>query len=359
MLRQFVRYFAEERLSPWVSPSQGEEPDRASWERDLGPDKAMPPVSVNREYVAEERDRPLGVRAAEVEQLAARGQRGVELPRPRDRGPNRGLCRSGAPPLSGRRDVGRGPDLEGAERAVVEAVPHLGLPPAVEVLQGSLEARILHRREHGDAAELQAEPHDPADDVREVVGALETQIVVELRERRNPEGAPARLQRGEHAGRRHAGGGPGVRQASVERKAGEHLDRGAALQHEPFDDVEAITVGHAPRDGGQVPAARGGRDGGCGAGRRGRRGARGSARWCGRPGVGPMWPRATPGGWRRRRTPRARSSRGGHGGASGCAPPPQVAFGRPCERPAAGPPSRRGPGVASPRERPTAARSGD
>ena len=84
MLRQFVRYFAEERLSPWVSPSQGEEPDRTTRERDLGTDEAMHPVPVDREHVAEQRGSTLVVRPAEVDQLAARGERGVELPSRRD-----------------------------------------------------------------------------------------------------------------------------------------------------------------------------------------------------------------------------------------------------------------------------------
>ena len=256
MLREFIVRFTEERLTLRGAPSQSEESERPPGECDLCPDEAVLPVPVNWEHVPQQCHGALIIRASEIDQLAARTQCGVEPPGARESVPGRGLRRSGSPTLPGCRDVNGGPTLKGAERAVVEAVPHLSLPPAVEVFQGSLEARILDRGEDRSAARLQAEPADLPHHVGELVRSLEARVVVELCERRDPEGPPPALQGKQHADRRYTRGGPGVWQARVERDAGEHLHFGAALEHEALDNVETVTVGRPARDQGQVPAPR-------------------------------------------------------------------------------------------------------
>jgi hypothetical protein len=101
---QFVVRFPEERLILRAAPSQGEESDRTPGEHDLGPDEPVHPVPVDREHVAEQRSRAVVVGPAEVDQLAARGERGVEPPRRGDGAPDGGL-RGAQRPRADRRMV--------------------------------------------------------------------------------------------------------------------------------------------------------------------------------------------------------------------------------------------------------------
>jgi len=253
--RQFVSCLAEQRLVRGVPASEREEANRTTGEHDLSADEAVRPMSVNRKHVSEEWRRAMVIRAPEVNQLAARRPGGVEPPLPREWAAGRGLRRASASPVPGRGDVSKRPALQRAERAVVEAMPHLRLPPAVEVLERGLEARILDGREHRGTAGLQAKLGDLSHNVRELVRSLGAVVVVGRGERRDPAAPPALLQGAEDARRGHAGAGPRVRPAGVQREAREHLDLRTALQHEPFDDIEAVAVCRATGDLGQVPAA--------------------------------------------------------------------------------------------------------
>jgi hypothetical protein len=93
---------------------------------------------------------------------------------------------------------------------------------------------------------------------------------------------------------------PRGRQAAVQRDAVEDLHRRPPLDHQTFDDVEAVEFGAAIGHVREVPP--GGRGGGRGGGRPGRRVARGCGRWCGSwAGASPRG-RPGPGGSPRRRT---------------------------------------------------------
>ena len=132
-----------------VPPSEGEEPDRSIGEPHLSPDQAVGPVGIDGERAPEQGDRSLRVRPAEEDDVAGGGDAGVELPRGWERAPGWGLGGAGCPALPDRGDVLGGANLEDGQRGVVEPAPDLGLPPAVEAFEGSLEARVVERGEHG------------------------------------------------------------------------------------------------------------------------------------------------------------------------------------------------------------------
>ncbi len=59
-------------------------------------------------------------------------------------------------------DVAAGLRLKAGQRIMVEATLHLGLPAAIEVFDGGLEAWLPGRREHRSHAQLQADPYHAA-----------------------------------------------------------------------------------------------------------------------------------------------------------------------------------------------------
>ena len=94
-------------------------------------------------------------------------------------------------------DVAAGLRLKAGQGIMVEATPHLGLPTAVEVFDGSLEAGLPGRCEHRGHAQLQADPDNAAQGVATAVATLEDCVVVELCISGQPELTPV-LQKRRH-----------------------------------------------------------------------------------------------------------------------------------------------------------------
>ena len=72
--------------------------------------------------------------------------------------------------------------LCGIARGVVRAPPDLLLPKCIEAFDVGLETRLARRREDRGDAVAKAKADDFADDVRAIMRALKTRIVVELGE---------------------------------------------------------------------------------------------------------------------------------------------------------------------------------
>ena len=90
---------------------------------------------------------------------------GIEVPRRREGVPFRRALSalSAAPPMGF--DMLCRVGLQRRERLVMEPRPDLGLPAAVEALDGSLEAHLLRGDKHWHHARAEAEPRDRTDDI--------------------------------------------------------------------------------------------------------------------------------------------------------------------------------------------------
>src|SRR6202035_2379717 len=105
-----------------------------------------------------------------------------------------------------------------------ETRPDRGLPAAVVVLDGGLEAGLARRRENGRDAQRQAEPDDAPDGVGMSVGAGEDPVVVELRVGGQAGRAPVLQERIHGVFRGDSAAWPGGRQAAVQADGVENLD---------------------------------------------------------------------------------------------------------------------------------------
>jgi hypothetical protein len=145
---------------------------------------------------------------------------------------------------------------QGGERLVMKPSPHFPLPTTVPVFHTGLEPRFLHRGKHRHDVEAQTEPHHATDTVTVLVRPLKRRVVVELGVRREPKSAPVGGQPLDHVTRSHRGTRPRRTQAAVQRNPGQDFDVGAAANHQPFDDIEAVEFRTSGRDLRQIPTAR-------------------------------------------------------------------------------------------------------
>jgi len=185
-MRKLMSHCFQEAMMTWVSTSQGVEGDAAGVEIDHGSNEPVKPSGVHQEGVSEEVGYSPGAGATKVDEASAGAALKVEFP-PRGKGAARGSrFDAGGGSLAVRVQVPAGALLEGRERFVEEPGPDLALPPAVEALDGPLEARLSRRDEHRGDLEAQAEAGDAPDRVGMHVGSLEARVVVELGVRGQP-----------------------------------------------------------------------------------------------------------------------------------------------------------------------------
>src|SRR6266436_5030135 len=153
-------------------------------------------------------------------------------------------------------NIAPGTLVEGSERRVVEASPHLRLPVAIEVFYGCLESTLLRRREDWSDPELQAGPHDAAQRILTVMAPLEDSVVVELGIGRQPEFAPVLHERLHGGFGGHQRLGPRAGHAPVQGDDVEDLNPHAACKGQPLDGVKAFEFGASCTHVGQIPARR-------------------------------------------------------------------------------------------------------
>ena len=141
----------------------------------------------------------------------------------------------------------------------MEPRPDLGLPQAIEALDGRLKARLPGRHKDRDHPQTQAGSRHATDGIGMNLCPFKDRIVVELRVTRQTDRTPV-LHQGLHDEiRREDRLRPRHDQTPVERNTIEDLNRRASLDDQAFDHVEAIQLRTAISHSGQVPA--GGRRG--------------------------------------------------------------------------------------------------
>src|SRR6266849_2204319 len=148
-----------------LTAAKGVEADELGTEIDLAANKAMGPKRIDVEGATQQaHDASLGAAANEDHQTVGIRLK-IRLPRGEERtpwgsclDPRGGSCSVGA-------DIALGPLVQGGERLVVEASPHLGLPATIEVFDGGLEPALLRRRKHRRDTQSEAGAHHAAEGI--------------------------------------------------------------------------------------------------------------------------------------------------------------------------------------------------
>jgi hypothetical protein len=240
-MRQVILYLSQEGLPARFPPPQGIAADAPAVQVHLGPDQAVGPPRIDRETPAQQLHFSAGRRAPQEHQPAAWRCLQVQPPLARERPPRRGRLDAGRRSLPCSQHVPARLTLQPRQRLVVEAGPHLGLPAAVEALDGRLEPGLTGRDKHWHDLQAEAGSGHAADRVRAGVRAVEEGVVVELRIGGQANVLPV-LRQGLHDGFGRNGTFPRPRgdQAAMQGHAVENLDLDAAPDDQPFHDVEAV-----------------------------------------------------------------------------------------------------------------------
>lgn len=237
-----------------ITSSQAKHADDVVVEVHLTPDESMRPGGIDREAVAEQRERAVVVGAPQVDQLSLKGTLEVEAPRPRE-------SPTGGRPVqacSSPSNVGLHEPLRAYPQdlkiLMVHSGPDLGLPEPVEALQDRLEAGLTGWGEDGSDPQAQAQPHDLAEGVRMPMAALEPRVVIKLGVRGQPHSAPMEEQSLDDISGMDCGSGPRRDVRTPHRDPCQYLKFPVAFEYQALDHVKGIAVGQATGQLGQVPS---------------------------------------------------------------------------------------------------------
>ena len=231
----------EQRLLGRFAPAQAEEPDDFFVEQDLASCEPMAPAVADVTRMTQDADATLLVSTPDVDDAPTRFQLVVEAPA-LWKGSACGSCLDAlGMPGAISSDVPLRVSEECGKAVMMEPVPHALLPSGVEALDGGLEARFAGRSEHRHYPKSETQADDPAERVCELVGTLETGVVVELGVRGQAEQPPVFNQSLKRPnGRNGAFCGPGRRQAAVQRHSIEHVHERSVFDPELLDEVERV-----------------------------------------------------------------------------------------------------------------------
>jgi len=140
--------------------------------------------------------------------------------------------------------------------SMMKAFPDLGLPEAVEGLDLVLEAMLTGRSEDRANPEGKAKEGDGTEAVGMVMGAVETEVIVEL----SIGGQAMRAPMGEEGIWGKVGRDGGIEKATakaaVQGDGVENLDLADMLDDESLDDVKGVQFGLGGGEIWEVPARR-------------------------------------------------------------------------------------------------------
>src|SRR3990172_2124467 len=242
-----------------LASSQSEEQDFVLVEMDFSADHSLDPVVIDREGVPKNVGLSVVVGSPQVDEGALGGRLQVQPPAFGDGRAGRcGLDACGmALPRGG--DVALGAGLQGGGAAMLETRPDLGLPEAVKVFDGRLEAGLVRNGEDRDNAQAQAQADHTADRVRVLPRSREAVVVVELGVARPADLAPMLLQGLDDEGGADPAFRPDRRQTAMQGNPRENRQLRPTADGQAFDGVEAVQFAVSVGDRGEIPT--GGRRG--------------------------------------------------------------------------------------------------
>jgi hypothetical protein len=144
--------------------------------------------------------------------------------------------------------------LRGFARGVAGALPDLLLPERIESFDVGLKAGFAGRREDRGDAVAEAKPDDFADDIRAIMRALKTRIVVELGESGEADFAPMFIKARDRPSAGDGSVDPSVNVRANEAFGGEDVKKTGSLDGQILNTIERIHIRLATRHGGQIPA---------------------------------------------------------------------------------------------------------
>jgi hypothetical protein len=222
-------------------------------EIDFATDEAVLPMGVHGESVSKEADPALVIGAADEDGLGV-GARWERLWRPGEARGSALLAVLGFEVMGSHEAVGTTAQLSPV--SVVETGPDFGLPEAVEGLNLVLEAVLAGRSEDGADAQGEAEEGHGAEAIGMVMGAVKTEVVVELSVGRQAVGAPMGQEGVLGELGRDGGMEEAAAKAAVQGDGIEHLDFTDVLDDEALDDVKGVQFGRAGGEVWEMPPRR-------------------------------------------------------------------------------------------------------
>lgn len=145
---------------------------------------------------------------------------------------------------------------EGVHRGEVNAPPNLGLEEAVEVLDGVLQTQFPRGDEDRGDPQLEAQPADPAKNIRVLVGTLKAGVIVKLRKAGPTVLLPVRDEPRKNRRRTRLPERPRGGEPTVQREPREDVEARSAGQLEVFDHVKQIELGVVRGHRREMPAGR-------------------------------------------------------------------------------------------------------
>jgi hypothetical protein len=243
-----------QRLLLRLATPQAVETDLPHAEIDLGADEAMGPQGIDEVTPPQQLGLALLVGATQENHRPLQRTLQIQFPVAGEG------CSQGSTIASWGRTLKHGGDeaigmaSEGNEIVVLETLPNFGLPAAVVILDGGLEARLSWRREDRHHAQLKAQTHDAAERVGPLMGTLEDGVVVKLSVAGQAVLAPIGNQCDHRSFRGPRRAEPTAAQAAVQAHGIEHHDIDAATNDQTFHEIEAVQLGLGVGHLGQIPA---------------------------------------------------------------------------------------------------------
>jgi len=244
----------EQRLEIGLGTAQAKAMNRLRPEMNFATNQAVFPERVHGEGVGQESDASLVIRASNKNGLGIGASRKA-FRRPEQAWGGGLLSLLGFEVMGGHEAIGTAAQL-GAMR-MMKAFPDFGLPEVVEGFDLVLEAMLPGRSKDGRDTQGQAEKGDGAKTVGMVMGAMKTEVVVELGIDRQTVSAPM----GEQGVLGELGRDGDVQKtaakAAVQGDGVEDLDFADALDDESLDDVKGVQLGSGRSDVWEMPTRRG------------------------------------------------------------------------------------------------------
>ena len=225
-------------------------------EVDLGANEALRPRGIDEKPKAEKGKESLVVGATNEDEHADGMSLQIEDEVQWKRATSWGALGASCGTKSGSCEPSPRGQLQVFQRGMLEASPDLGLPAAVEALNGILKARFAWRSKDGRDAEQQAQADDLPHGAGVLTGPLENQRIVELGVVGKTELAPSSDEQFNDDGGSDELAWPTGGNTSVNRDAGEHSKLGSPSYSQAFNGVERIELAAARSDLRQVPTYR-------------------------------------------------------------------------------------------------------
>jgi len=243
----------QERLVIWNATPQGIESDPLMGEVDLASHQSVRPVLVDGIISRQQIDGAMFITATNEDHRSAQRSSGI----PGEVLGNLTPCRAKITTVCGLGAMSLDVDCRDATQVsdsrAVMTLPNFALPQAIESFDGILQAWLARRRKDRNDLQCHTQAADATHGIGMVMRPLEHIIVVKLGVVREAVRSPAPKQSLYGTGRSALPHDPGIGQRAMQADAGQQADQRTAGDLQVLDEIEAVELGCATCQLGQIP----------------------------------------------------------------------------------------------------------